>query len=69
MKTDRDLASFVSRLESLGLLKRIGRPTSVLHEITEIHRRVLAAGGPALLFERPVSAAGQISSIPVLVLR
>lgn len=67
MKTDRDLASFVSRLESLGLLKRIGRPTSVLHEITEIHRRVLAAGGPALLFERPVSAAGQISSTPVLV--
>lgn len=67
MKTDRDLASFASRLESLGLLKRISRPTSVVHEITEIHRRVLAAGGPALLFERPVSAAGSIGSIPVLV--
>lgn len=67
MKTDRDLASFVSRLASLGLLKRIDRPTSVVHEITEIHRRVLAAGGPTLLFERPVSATGQISSIPVLV--
>lgn len=67
MKTDPDLSSFVTRLESLGLLRRITRPTSLVHEITEIHRRVLAAGGPALLFERPVSAAGQISSIPVLV--
>src|SRR5690606_5202263 len=37
------------------------------HEITEIHRRVLAAGGPALLFERPVQADGAVSDIPVLV--
>lgn len=67
MKTDPDLASFVSRLEALDLLKRIGRPTSVVYEITEIHRRVLAAGGPALLFECPVSASGHIIDMPILV--
>jgi 4-hydroxy-3-polyprenylbenzoate decarboxylase len=67
MKTDRDLPAFVTRLERAGLLRRIARPTSLVHEITEIHRRVLPAGGPALLFERPVKADGSVSGIPVLV--
>jgi len=67
MKTDRDLMSFVDRLEGRGLLRRIVRPTSLVHEITEIHRRVLAAGGPALLFEQPVTAAGAVAEMPVLV--
>src|SRR5690606_30331449 len=67
MKTDRDLMSFVDRLEGRGLLRRIARPTSLVHEITEIHRRVLAAGGPALLFEQPVTAAGAVAEMPVLV--
>ncbi len=67
MKTDRDLPSFISRLETMGLLRRIERPTSVVHEITEIHRKVLASGGPALLFEKPVTASGRIADMPVLV--
>lgn len=67
MKTDADLASFAARLEAQGLLKRINRPTSLVHEITEIHRRVIAVGGPALLFERPVDRSGRVSNIPVLV--
>jgi 4-hydroxy-3-polyprenylbenzoate decarboxylase len=67
MKTDPDLSSFVARLEALGLLNRIVRPTSLVHEVTEIHRRVIAAGGPALLFEKPVTQSGQVSTIPVLV--
>jgi len=67
MKTDRDLPAFAARLERAGLLKRIGRPTSLVYEITEIHRRVLASGGPALLFEQPVKADGTMSDIPVLV--
>jgi 4-hydroxy-3-polyprenylbenzoate decarboxylase len=37
-----------------------------VHEVTEIHRRVLASGGPALLFEKPVNAAGEILPIPLL---
>ena len=43
-----------------GQLQRIARPVSLVHEMTEIHRRVLAAGGPALLFEQPVDADGRV---------
>jgi 4-hydroxy-3-polyprenylbenzoate decarboxylase len=64
---DRDLSAFVRRLEDTGQLRRIGRPVSLVHEITEIHRRVLAQGGPALLFERPVQADGREARMPVLV--
>lgn len=67
MKTDADLTTFAARLEARGLLKRVRRPTSLVHEITEVHRRVIAAGGPALLFERPVDRRGRVSDIPVLV--
>jgi len=40
-----DLQEFVEELERRGSLKRIARPVSLVHEVTEIHRRVLAAGG------------------------
>ena len=63
---DTDLRSFMTRLESRGLLHRIARPVSLVHEMTEIHRRVIAAGGPALLFERPVDANGHAVEVPVL---
>lgn len=45
-----------------------GHPGSIttVHEVTEIHRRVLLAGGPALLFERPVDASGRVCDIPLL---
>ena len=45
MKTDPDLQSFIDRLERAGELHRIPRTVSLVHEITEIHRRTLAAGG------------------------
>ena len=61
-----DLQSFVSELEMRGDLVRIRRPVSLVHEITEIHKRVLAADGPALLFEKPVDAEGKVQSIPLL---
>src|SRR5690606_1139168 len=63
---DADLRSFMARLETRGLLHRIARPVSVQHEMTEIHRRVIATGGPALLFEHPVDTAGRTLSTPVL---
>ena len=61
------LGGFVDELERRGRLRRIAEPVSLVHEMTEIHRRVLEANGPALLFERPFDAEGQVSSIPVLV--
>jgi len=56
-----DLRDFLGRLERMGELRRIGAEVSPRLEMTEICDRVLRAGGPALLFERP---AGH--TIPVL---
>ncbi len=56
-----DLRGFVAQLEALGELKRVGAQVSPRLEMTEICDRVLRAGGPAILFERP---AGH--SMPVL---
>ncbi len=56
-----DLREFLSRLEAQGELKRVATPVSPRLEMTEVCDRVLRAGGPALLFERP---AGY--DIPVL---
>ena len=48
-----DLRGFLAQLEGAGELKRIGVEVSPRLEMTEISDRVLRAGGPALLFERP----------------
>jgi 4-hydroxy-3-polyprenylbenzoate decarboxylase len=62
-----DLQEFMAMLEGRGQLRRIREPVSLVHDVTEIHRRVLHAEGPALLFEHPVDAAGRRQSIPLLV--
>lgn len=62
----RDLSDFLRFIESRGQLRRIREKISVVHEITEIHRRVLEAHGPALLFEQPVKADGEPSEMPLL---
>lgn len=62
-----NLGAFLGQLEARGLVRRISYPVSLECEITEIHRRVLEANGPALLFEHPVRADGSASDIPVLV--
>jgi len=56
-----DLREFLRALESRGELRRIGAPLDPRLEITEVCDRVLRAGGPALLFEKPGG-----HSIPVL---
>jgi 4-hydroxy-3-polyprenylbenzoate decarboxylase len=56
-----DLREFLSQLEAKGELKRVAAPVSPRLEMTEVCDRVLRAGGPAILFERP---AGY--DIPVL---
>ena len=48
-----DLRDFIAQLESRGELKRIAAEVDPRLEMTEICDRVLRAGGPALLFERP----------------
>lgn len=49
----RDLRAFIAHLEAEGELKRISHPVDPYLEMTEVCDRVLRAGGPALLFERP----------------
>jgi len=49
----RDLRDFIAQLETMGELKRIAVEVDPKFEMTEIADRVLRAGGPALLFEKP----------------
>src|SRR5919205_1303451 len=61
------LRDFMSRLEASGRLVRVRAPVSPALEMTEIQTRLLAEGGPAVLFETVVRADGARSPIPVLV--
>jgi UbiD family decarboxylase len=45
-----DLRAFLARLRQDGDLVEVTAPVSARLEVAEIHRRVIAAGGPALLF-------------------
>ena len=65
--TYRDLRDFMQQLEAAGELVRVREPVSTVLEMTEIQRRLLATGGPAVLFEKPIRADGEISSMPALV--
>lgn len=62
----KDLRAFMSYLEKKGDLIRITESVSSTLEITEIHRRFLTRGGPALLFENVHNEFGQ-TTYPVLV--
>jgi 4-hydroxy-3-polyprenylbenzoate decarboxylase len=48
-----DLQAFVRHLESIDQLRRIRVEVDPVLEVSEIVQRVVRAGGPALLFERP----------------
>ncbi len=52
-----DLRTFLSALRREGELVEVQAPVSAELEIAEIHRRVIAAGGPALLFRDVRGAA------------
>ncbi|BBO59033.1 4-hydroxy-3-polyprenylbenzoate decarboxylase [Mycoavidus sp. B2-EB] len=49
----KDLRDFAHQLEALGELRRVSAPISPALEMTALCDRVLRAGGPALLFEKP----------------
>jgi UbiD family decarboxylase len=53
----RSLRSFLDALRGRGDLVEVEAPVDPALELPEIHRRVAAAGGPALLFRRPTSSA------------
>ncbi|MEZ5965714.1 MAG: UbiD family decarboxylase [Planctomycetota bacterium] len=48
----RDLRALLARLRAAGEVVEIDAPVDPDLEVAEIHRRVIAAGGPALLFRR-----------------
>jgi 4-hydroxy-3-polyprenylbenzoate decarboxylase len=62
----RSLRDFMARLESEGRLARVTAPVSPVLEMTEIQTRLLAEGGPAVLFENVVGANGRRNPMPVL---
>jgi len=61
----QDLRDFLSQLDKTGELKRVAVDVDTHLEMTEIADRVLRAGGPALLFEQPVTGARR-HDMPVL---
>ena len=63
----KSLRDFIEKLEAAGELVRVTAPVSVNLEMTEIQTRLLAEGGPAVIFENPVMQDGSASPTPVLV--
>src|SRR5438874_8372717 len=61
------LRDFMARLEAGGRLVRVAAPVSPFLEMTEIQTRLLAEGGPAVLFENVVRESGAGMPMPVLV--
>jgi 4-hydroxy-3-polyprenylbenzoate decarboxylase len=63
----RDLPAFLAHLAARGQVARVAEPVSTVLDVTELHRRVIASHGPVLWFERPVTAAGRPSDVPLVV--
>ncbi len=61
------LRDFIARLEAENRLVRVSAPVSPNLEMTEIQTRLLAEGGPAVLFENVVNEDGTRHDMPVLV--
>ncbi|MCF8483105.1 MAG: UbiD family decarboxylase [Rhodospirillum sp.] len=61
------LRDFISQLEREGRLVRVTAPVSPVLEMTEIQTRLLAEGGPAVLFENVRREDGSAYDMPVLV--
>lgn len=49
----RDLRDFIRQLEGLGELRKVGEAVDPRLEMTVIGDKLLRAGGPAVIFERP----------------
>ncbi|MCE3289647.1 MAG: hypothetical protein K0R83_1659 [Caulobacter sp.] len=62
----RSLRDFIAHLEKTGELVRVSEPVSTELEMTEICTRLLATGGPAVLFDNVIKADGGKSDMPCL---
>lgn len=60
-----DLSSFLAHLDAKGDVRTISAPVDMSLEVTEIHRRVIAAGGPVLRFAAP-TVSGAAATMPVI---
>lgn len=68
MKSYQSLRDFMAKLEDTGRLVRVAQPVDTELEMTEIQTRILAEGGPAILFEKPVCRRlNKTYDMPVLV--
>jgi 4-hydroxy-3-polyprenylbenzoate decarboxylase len=63
----RDLRDFLRHLDAGGEVARVSEPVDLVHDMAEIHRRVIARDGPVVVFERPRNADGRILPMPVAV--
>tara|TARA_B100000315_G_scaffold257770_1_gene307650 strand:+ start:2877 stop:4385 length:1509 start_codon:yes stop_codon:yes gene_type:complete len=63
----QDLREFIAKLEAEGRLQRVSEPVSPILEMTEIQTRLLADGGPAVLFENVIRENGEKYDLPMLV--
>ncbi len=62
-----NLREFITRLEKDERLVRVTEAVSPHLEVTEIQTRLLAEGGPAVLFENPIRPDGTPYGMPILV--
>lgn len=63
----KNLRAFLQWCEETGQFATISDSVSVRHQMTEVHRQVLEAGGPVLRFDAPVGDDGAPVSTPVVV--
>ena len=61
-----DLRTFLDRLRADGDLVTVDAPVDAVLEAAEIHRRVIAAGGPALRFTNVRTASGERAAFPLV---
>lgn len=61
-----DLREFLEHLRKQGEVRSVSAPVAMALELTELHRRLIARGGPVLRIEKPVIGDGRISPIPVV---
>ena len=61
-----DLRGFLDHLRGKDDLRTVSAPVAMALELTEMHRRVIARGGPVLRIERPVVGEGRVSPMPVV---
>ena len=60
------LGAFLDHLEDKGVLCTVPASVSMQLELTELHRRVIADGGPVLRIARPLDQNGAPARLPVV---